>query len=41
MINNDMFGQMDGVIQPLANKKPQWKENLFLAMNFGRQKLSI
>jgi hypothetical protein len=31
---------MDGVMQALAKKKTQWKENLFFAVKLARQKLS-
>jgi hypothetical protein len=35
-----MFHLMDGVIQAFAKKKTQWKEDLFIAVKFARQKLS-
>jgi len=35
-----MFDHMDGVMQALAKKKTQWKEDLFFAVELGRQKLS-
>jgi len=35
-----MFDHMDGVMRALAKKKTQWKEDLFFAMKFARQKLS-
>jgi len=37
---NDMFDHMDGVMHALAMKKTQWKEDLYFAMKFARQKLS-
>jgi len=35
-----MFDHMDGVMRALAKMKTQWKEDLFFAMKFLRQKLS-
>jgi len=35
-----MFDHMDGVMPALAKKKTQWKEDLFFAVKFARQKLS-
>jgi len=35
-----MFDHMDGVMQSLAKKKTQWKEDLFFAVKLARQKLS-
>jgi len=35
-----MFDHMDGVMRALANKKTQWKEDLFFAVKLARQKLS-
>jgi len=35
-----MFHRMDGMMRALANRKTQWKEDLFFAMKFTRQKLS-
>jgi hypothetical protein len=37
---NDMFDHMDGIVQALAKKKTQWKEDLFFAVRLARQKLS-
>ena len=37
---NDMFDHMDGVMRALAKKKTPWKEDLFFAVKFPRQKLS-
>ena len=37
---NDMFDHMDGVMRALANKKTQWKEDMFFAVMLTRQKLS-
>jgi len=39
-VYNDMFNYMDGVMQSLAKKKTQWKEDLFFAVEIARQKLS-
>jgi len=39
-VYNDMFDHMDGVMQALAKKKTQWKEDLFFAVKVARQKLS-
>jgi len=39
-VYNDMFDHMDGVIRALANKKTQWKEDLFFAVKCALQKLS-
>jgi len=39
-VYNDMFDHMDGVMQALAKKKTQWKEDLFFAVKCARQKLS-
>jgi len=39
-VYNNMFDHMDGVMQPLAKKKTQWKEALFFALRLARQKLS-
>jgi hypothetical protein len=35
-----MFDHIDGVMQALAKKKTQWKEDLFLAVKCARQKVS-
>jgi len=35
-----MFDHMDGVMQALAEKKTQWKEDLVFAVKLARQKLS-
>ena len=35
-----MFDHMDGVMRALAKKKTPWKEDLFFAVKFARQKLS-
>jgi len=35
-----MFDHLDGVMRTLARKKTQWKEDLFFAVKFARQKLS-
>jgi len=40
-VYNDMFDHMDGVMQALAKKKTQWKEDLFFAVKLARQKLAI
>jgi len=39
-VYNDVFDHMDGVMQALAKKKTQWKEDLFFAVKLARQKLS-
>jgi len=39
-VYNDMFDQMDGVMQAVAKKKSQWKEDLYFAMNYARHKFS-
>jgi hypothetical protein len=39
-VYNDMFNHMDGMMQALAKKKTQWKEDLFLAVKCARQKPS-
>jgi len=36
----DMFNHMDGVMQALAKKRTQWKEDLFFTVKLARQKLS-
>jgi len=35
-----MFDHMDSMMRALAKKKTQWKEDLFFAVKFARQKLS-
>jgi hypothetical protein len=35
-----MFDHMDGVIEPLAKMKTQWKEDLFFAVLLAREKVS-
>jgi hypothetical protein len=39
-VYNDMFKHMDGVMQALAKKKTQWKEDLYFAQKLAPQKLS-
>jgi hypothetical protein len=39
-VYNDMFDHMDGMMQDLAKKKIQWKEDLFFAVKCAQQKLS-
>ena len=39
-LSNDMLNHMDGVMQALAKKMTQWKEDLYSAVKFGQQKLS-
>jgi len=39
-VYNDMFDHTDGVMRALAKEKTPWKENLFFAVKFARQKLS-
>jgi hypothetical protein len=35
-VYNDMFDQMDGVMQTLSKNKTQWKEDLFFAVKCAR-----
>jgi len=35
-----MIDHMDGILRPFGKKKPQWKEDLYFAVKFARQKLS-
>jgi len=37
---NDMFNHMDGIMWAWANKKTQWKEDLYFAIKVACQKLS-
>ena len=37
---NDMFDHMDGVMRALAKKKTPWKEDLYFAVKFAREKLT-
>ena len=39
-IYHDMFNHMDGVLRALAKMNTQWKEDLYFAVKFARQKLS-
>jgi hypothetical protein len=39
-VSNDMFDHMDGVMQDLAKKKTQWKDDLFFTVKLASQKLS-
>jgi len=39
-VYNDMFDHMDGVMRAFAQKKTQWKEDLFFSVKLARQKLS-
>ena len=39
-VYNDMFNHMDGMMQALAKKQTQLKEELFFAVKLARQKLS-
>jgi len=39
-VNNDMFNHMGGIMQALAKKKSQWKDDLLFAVKLARQKLS-
>jgi len=39
-VYDDLFNHMDGVLRALAKKKTQWKEDLYFAVKFARQKLS-
>ena len=39
-VYNDMFNHMDGVMQALAKKKTQSKEDLFFAVKLAQQKIS-
>jgi len=40
-VYNDMFDHVDGVMWALAKKKTQWREDLYFAVKFAQQKLSI
>jgi len=40
-VYNDMFDHMDGVMWGLAIKKTQWKNDLYFAVKFAPQKLSV
>ena len=40
-VYNDMFNQMDGVMQALANKKPECKEDMFCAVKLARPELPM
>jgi hypothetical protein len=39
-VYNDMFDHMDGVMQALAIKMTQWKEDSFFVLKFAQEKLS-
>jgi hypothetical protein len=39
-VYNDMFDHMDGMMQALAKKKAQWKEDLFFTVKCVQQNLS-
>ena len=39
-VDNDMFDHLDGVMGALAKKHTPWKDDLFFAEKFARQKLS-
>jgi hypothetical protein len=39
-VYNNMFDHMDGVMQPLAKKKTQWKADLLFALKFVQQQHS-
>ena len=34
-IYSDMFDHMDGILQALAMKKTQWKEDVYFAVKFA------
>jgi len=38
-VYTDMINHMDGMMRALAKKKTQWKEDLYFAVKFARQKL--
>ena len=38
-VYNDIVDHIDGVMQALAKKKTEWKENLYFAVELARQKL--
>jgi len=40
IVDNDKFNHLDGVMGALANKHTPWKDDLFFAEKFARQKLS-
>ena len=39
-VYNEMVDHIDGMMRALAKKKTQWKEDLYFAVKFARQKLS-
>jgi hypothetical protein len=39
-VSNDMFDHIDGVMEGLAKKKAQWREDLFFTVKLARQNLS-
>jgi len=39
-VYSDMFDHMDGVMQTLAKKMTQWKEDIFFAVKCAQQRLS-
>jgi len=39
-VDNDKLFHVDGIMQGLADKKTQWKEDLYFAIRLARQKLS-
>jgi len=39
-VYNDIFNHMEGVLQALAKKNTEWKEDLFFALKFAWQKMS-
>jgi len=39
-VYNIMIDHGDGILQHLAEKKTQWKEDLYFAVKFARQMLS-
>ena len=38
-IQNDMLDRMDGILRPWDTKKTEWKDDLYFAVKFTRQKL--
>ena len=40
-VYNNMFNHIDGIMQAVTKEKTQWKEDLYFAVKFSRQKVSI
>ena len=39
-VYNDISDHMDGVMQAVAKKKNQWKEDIYFAVKFAQQEFS-